>query len=417
MKNNKFYHSHVKINEYPFPKFKVNNLSNELINIIQQFNSSKNIIEKQNLAKNISIEFPKCRICGDDIINSNFIIKIFKRDKNIQIIHPSIYCREIDGNKYYLSCCKKCLLEHFKDNPPKAEKYYFMKANKYGQYSFGYSEEEYKKICSMVVGVTHDSMINKWGKELGEQKWKEYCDKRSYIASKKWFIDKYGEKDGLIIYNKSRSITLKHMIEKYGKEIGTQKFNDYCNKQKITKSFDYMVKKFGEKKAYEINKSKAITIENFIKKYGENEGLSKFENTINKHNIFYSKISQVFFDQLDSILSKKYTTYYATKNQEYGIMLSNKIYVKLDYFIKELNLCIEFNGDNFHANPKIYKENDNPNPFNKKITAKEIWENDNNRYKLLKETRNINTIIVWESEYNKGIDINDFIKNILKITI
>lgn len=56
------------------------------------------------------------------------------------------------------------------------------------------------------------------GDELGEQKWKEYCDKHSKIASKEYFIDKYGEENGLKIYHDSRAITKNGMIKKYGKK-------------------------------------------------------------------------------------------------------------------------------------------------------------------------------------------------------
>lgn len=51
------------------------------------------------------------------------------------------------------------------------------------------------------------------GDELGEQKWKEYCDKHSKIASKEYFIDKYGEENGLKIYHDSRAITKNGMIK------------------------------------------------------------------------------------------------------------------------------------------------------------------------------------------------------------
>ena len=77
----------------------------------------------------------------------------------------------------------------------------------------------------------------------------------------------------------------------------------------------------------------------------------------------------------------------------------------------------EFNGTYYHGDPRIFKENDHPNPHDKIKTAKEIWESDNNRYKLLKEIRNIDTIIVWENDYRNGIDIKDFIKNTLKIEL
>ena len=73
-----------------------------------------------------------------------------------------------------------------------------------------------------------------------------------------------------------------------------------------------MINKFGEEKTNEINKSKALTLNNYIKKYGD-EGIKKYLEVIN-HNInFYSKISQKLFNELDEYLSPKYKTYYATK--------------------------------------------------------------------------------------------------------
>jgi len=128
-------------------------------------------------------------------------------------------------------------------------------------------------------------------------------------------------------------------------------------------------------------------------------------------------VSQKFFDEIDKYISQKYTTYYATKNNEYGVNLHNSDYVRLDYFILELNLCIEFNGTYFHADPRFFNENDYPNPHNKILTAKEIWKNDNNRYKKLKEYRNINTIVIWEYDYNNGIDVQKFIKEQLNISL
>ncbi len=415
MKNNEFYHTSIDIKEYPFDIISLEEVNQELIQLVKKFNSSKDINEKKELSKQIPIEFPKCRFCGNIIINSNFLINLKQKNKTIQLILPSVYYREIDGKKYYLSCCENCLLEHFKDNPPKAPKYYFMKANIYGQYCFGYSDEEYKKICSMTVGVTYNSMINKWGKELGEKKWKEYRDKHSKIASKQYFIDKYGKEEGLKIYHDSRAITKKGMIKKYGKELGLEKWKEYCDKQKITKSFDYMINKFGYDKAIQINKSKALTLDNFIRKYGEELGNKKYIEFTKRHINFYSNISQKLFNELDKYLSEKYTTYYATKNYEYPIKLLDK-YVCLDYYIKELNICIEFNGSIFHGEPRLYKDNDKCNPFIN-LTAKEIRDNDQKRYNLLKELYNINTYIIWELDYNKNFNIQDYIIKVLKINI
>lgn len=414
----KFSHSSVEIIEYPFEKVYLDELNEELIKNINLFNSSKNIKEKQNIINFIPIKFPICRFCGEKIINSNFYITYNTKQKYIQLSVPYIYCREIDHKKYYLSCCENCLLKHFKDNPPKAQKYYFMKANKYGAYCFGYSYDEYKKICSMTVGVTKKSMIKKWGEELGIQKWNEYKRKQSVTNTFEYKKKKFNwNKEQFDEFNKSRAVTLKNLQNKYGKELGEIYFNDYVEKQKLTKSQEYMINKYGEEKTKAINQSKGQTLSNYIKRLGKTEGLKQYEIMLSHHKNYFSKVSQKFFDEIDKYISQKYTTYYATKNHEYGVNLHNNDYIRLDYFILELNLCIEFNGTYFHADPRFFNENDYPNPHNKALTSKAIWENDNNRYKKLKEYRNIDTIVVWEYDYNNGIDVQKFIKEKLNISL
>ena len=414
----KFSHSSVEIIEYPFEKVYLDELNEELIKNINLFNSSKNIKEKQNIINFIPIKFPICRFCGEKIINSNFYITYNTKQKYIQLSVPYIYCREIDHKKYYLSCCENCLLKHFKDNPPKAQKYYFMKANKYGAYCFGYSYDEYKKICSMTVGVTEKSMIKKWGEELGIQKWNEYKRKQSVTNTFEYKKKKFNwNKEQFDEFNKSRAVTLKNLQNKYGKELGEIYFNDYVEKQKLTKSHEYMINKYGEEKTKAINQSKGQTLSNYIKRLGKIEGLKQYEIMLSHHKNYFSKVSQKFFDEIDKYISQKYTTYYATKNHEYGVNLHNNDYIRLDYFILELNLCIEFNGTYFHADPRFFNENDYPNPHNKVLTSKVIWENDNNRYKKLKECRNIDTIVVWEYDYNNGIDVQKFVKEKLNISL
>lgn len=73
-------------------------------------------------------------------------------------------------------------------------------------------------------------------------------------------------------------------------------------------------------------------------------------------------------------------------------------YVKIDYFIKELNVGIEYNGDFWHANPKKYKALDIPNSKRNDLTAKDIWEKDSKRIKSLREEYDIQIIVIWESE-------------------
>lgn len=415
MKDNTYLHTFANVIDYSFEgiKIEVSDL-NKFKLLIKDFNNSTDKKYKISIAKRLPNGiFPICRICGNIIVNSKFKLNISKTNI-LKLVLPSVYCREIDGNKYYLSCCEDCLLEHFKLDPPKSEKYYFMKANKYGQYSFGYSNEEFKKICSMTVGVTELSMIKKYGEIEGKRRWEEYRKKQAITNTFEYKQKKYNwTKADFEEFNKNRAVTLDNLVKKYGDIEGHIIFEDYCKKQHITKSFEYMKEKYGEDKAKLINKSKALTIDNFINKYGEEEGIIKYQNAIQYNPAFYSKISQKLFNTLDKYLPQ-YNTYYATKNAEYGIMLSNKTYIKLDYYISDLKICIEFNGTVFHADPRIFKENDHPNPFNRNITAKEIWENDKNRIKEL-EKLGIKTIIVWELDYrDKSYNINDLIEKIKK---
>ena len=417
MKDKTYWHSKIEVNDYSFDVIELDK-DIDLIQLHQNvilFNKCKNKEEKLKLSKLFPDKlFPICRFCNKKIVNTNFQLYHKQGSYFIQLIKPDVYCREIDGTKYFLSCCENCLLEHFKSDPPKAPKYYFMKANKYGQYCFGYSDEDYKKICAMTVGVTEESMIKKWGEELGKKKWIEYCNKQAKTNTFEYKKEKFGwSPEDFKEFNKSRAVTKENLIKKHGEEKGLEIFNNYCKKQQITKSFDYMKEKYGEEYTYFINKSKALTIDNFIKKYGEEEGFKRYNEITNHNPAFYSKISQKLFNDLDKYF-QEYKTYYATKNTEYGIMLADKTYIKLDYYISELKTCVEFNGTNFHADPRFFNETDNPNPFNKTITAKEIWDNDNHRINSLLEL-GIKTIIVWESDYKKkSFDINELVKKIKK---
>ena len=74
------------------------------------------------------------------------------------------------------------------------------------------------------------------------------------------------------------------------------------------------------------------------------------------------------------------------------------------------NIIIEFYGDYWHANPKIFKSND---VIHHNLKAKKIWNNDKERIKILKEN-GFKVSIVWQNKYqnNKEKIINDLIKKL-----
>ena len=90
--------------------------------------------------------------------------------------------------------------------------------------------------------------------------------------------------------------------------------------------------------------------------------------------------------------------------------MGDGINIYLDYYIEELKTCIEFNGTVFHADPRYYKEDDRPNPYDKSILAKDIWAHDKERYDYLLNEHGIKTIVVWEEDYRNNFDVVKFLK-------
>ena len=70
-----------------------------------------------------------------------------------------------------------------------------------------------------------------------------------------------------------------------------------------------------------------------------------------------------------------------------------------DFYIKEFNIIVEFYGDYWHRNPKIYNDDISEN----------IRIKDNKRIQKLKDNGN-EIIIIWETDY-----LNDKNKTLMKV--
>ena len=356
-----------------------------------------------------NVERPRCIYCGNDIVYKSTKVGFDKNGK-IKITGKSYLTNKlVCGNTYNLCVCEDCFRKKF-------EKECFCVLCESTKYAFNIPDNVYLEGRKMYA-MTKECMIKKYGEEEGKKRWDNYCKRQYETNTFEYKHKKYGwTKKQFDAYNKSRSVTLKNLIKRYGEEEGQKRWDNYVEQQHITKSFDYMCEVYGKEKAIAINKSKAITLENLIKRYGEEEGQKRWTKFCSKRSNFYSSVSQRLFDKIDKYLGKKYTTYYATKNNEKCILLS-KTYM-LDYYIQELRICIEFNGTYFHADPRVFLDDDHCNPFVNELTAKEIRENDEKRYKELFEKCGIKTFVIWEFDYNENtFDVENFIKNTLKIDL
>ena len=126
-----------------------------------------------------------------------------------------------------------------------------------------------------------------------------------------------------------------------------------------------------------------------------------------RHNNSHSKISlKLFSDIFDSLLDSLIdSTYWHGFNGEKKFKVGNNKDIYIDFIIDDIKLAIEFNGDYWHANPKIYKENDLlKRPGGKLIKAKQIWDWDKFRKEFL-EFNGYKLITIWEADYRNNPDL------------
>ena len=386
-KEKEFRHSTISVIDIEQTPVKVDtNNGVDYLTICKEFNNTTDINKKLELSYLLPEElFCTCRFCGSQIMTQNSKLDFNRINKTILVKIPGVRYRIIDGVKYELSCCSNCLLEHFKDCPPKSEKYYYMKANKYGAYSFGYGYEEYKKICSQTVGITENAMIRKWGEKEGKKRWKSYCDKQAETNTFEYKQEKYGwSKEQFEEFNKSRAVTLELCIERHGEEAGRKMWDEYCERQRYTTSLEYM-----------------------IEEYGEEEGTKKYKDfcyyrTNSCGSKSYSLISQQCFNAIYSHINTTNEIYYHDLNKEYSIINNNTTY-NLDFYDKTKNLVIEFLGDYWHANPKRYNSDETIIHHQKSICVKDIWKYDKQRKRnICKVLNNPVYIEVWESDWKEN---------------
>lgn len=117
------------------------------------------------------------------------------------------------------------------------------------------------------------------------------------------------------------------------------------------------------------DRQRTFSLEKCIEKYGEEEGIKRFKERQKKwlnslKRLGYSKISQELFWKIFEKI--KVNCFFATNNNgkydeehiyEYKVELLNT-YVKLDFYIPELNKWIEFDGDYWHGEKRGNQERD-----------------------------------------------------------
>lgn len=217
---------------------------------------------------------------------------------------------------------------------------------------------------------TKESIINKYGTGVGEEKWAQYQQQQALTNTFEYKAEKYNlSENEFDQYNKSRAATLQNFICRYGEDIGLHKWDDYCERQRYTTTIEYFIEKSG-------NELGVLQYQNFC--IGRNMG-SKLQ----------SKIELAAFNELMLLL----------EDLQLSIRLPNPHIGPYDYGNLITKKLVEFYGTYWHADPRFFK---NDHMFTQKNqTADQIHSRDQ-----AKRTYAINqgfqVFVIWEHDWCKN---------------
>jgi hypothetical protein len=260
--------------------------------------------------------------------------------------------------------------------------------------------------------TTKDMLVEKYGEETATNKL------RRNGASLEIYKERYGEVDGILKWNhyceKRRNTYIERQgtyikrnldwfIEKHGQEKGYEIWNNKRKSQAYKVSLEYYIDMYGENEGREkIKKCKARGVEFYIKKYGMEDGIKRYESHRLKTSPNKFTASKWSLECVAACNTEIGDLYFYGKNEmvwnlptDWQIKMNQKC-ISPDLFYK--GKIIEFHGNLFHANPNMFCESDTPNPFRKKLTSAEIWKKDSLRknYYLAK---GYTIMEIWEEDF------------------
>lgn len=336
-----------------------------------------------------------CRICERPL-------GFFIDSKNsTQEVYSGVSLK-IDDKEFKRAMCADCFLERYGRLPRGNGNF-----SKDIQILLNIDDEYFKKHTSRIA-VSRNNMIKKYGEVEGQKKWDSYVERQRYTNSFEYKREKYGwDKEDFDYYNEMRSSTKKNFCKRYGNEEGLKKWNSYVERQRYTKSLERYIDELGEvdgkKKFDNINKRKKHNLINYVNKFGEVEGKKKFKKylkNIKNNHLYSSKIANDFFDM---IYNGDAHVYYSRLNKEffkYSVEMKRGFFY--DYVDTKRKKCIEFNGDVYHANPNLFQKTEKPLFWLKDFrTSEEIWEQDERKREVIRK-HGYDVLVVWEYDFRRN---------------
>lgn len=325
---------------------------------------------------------------------------------------------KIDSKKYDLANVDACTYDAFMTNmkaKTTSSEWLYLRGRipNFLQYR---KDEPLDVICADLLksralgkGITEEKLCLQYGSVIGADRYSAYVLKQSETNTFEYKNKKYGmTREEFDKYNASRACTKDNFIMRHGAELGSKKWDEYRNLQKyVGSSEQYFKDKYGETQGTEkwvaLNAAKALTLDNFVKKYGDEEGEARYfaamENTYAYHHN-KSKIATSFV--LDLCEELGVDDYYGGDKAEFSIYdhETKRIYF-YDFKVRGSKRVVEFHGDYWHANPSKYdKDAEIKYPTGIKTSA-EVWDHDAMKLNAAKRA-GYEVDIVWQSCYNEN---------------
>jgi hypothetical protein len=236
-----------------------------------------------------------------------------------------------------------------------------------------------------------------------------------------WIKLGYSEEDSILQIEGQKLVSLRGCIARFGEIEGTKKWISRKEKRSVagkkgSAGLEYWINKgysLDEAKIKRRERQQTFSKKICIEKYGKEGGLKVFterqnrwQKTLYKNGKLksgYSEISQeLFFNLIKNIddIELLNKIYFAKKGGEYVISNVDGFF-RFDFTDIKNKKIIEYNGDQYHGNPKKYLAEDTPHPFRKDVKSKELWEKDMLKNKLANKN-GFEVLTIWDSEYRLG---------------
>lgn len=262
-----------------------------------------------------------------------------------------------------------------------------------------YKPARYARFCSnecvnkseKVKEKRKNTMLNEYGSET------PFGSKQIQEKSKETRIKKYNDP----FYSNKEQAKITN-IERYGVEnaLSAPKV-----REKITNT---LIEKYNATNPFQINEIKFKIRQTNIKRFGT-EFYVQSEDFKNKSDKSRDLLYEIHSSKFKTAFSRKAITWLETIMTEQNIFIRHaqnigefkipglKIYV--DGFCEQNNTVYEFHGDAFHGNPKKYSPETKCHPFNKEITAEQLYSRTLNREQIIKDA-GYNIITMWELDWD-----------------